>query len=137
MKRRHFDDHDDDVVYTIHNIDRFKKDIINKVWENFREKLEAKMITEDEELESFLNSDKNIGELSDEILTYEINKFIIVDDFNENSGCIVKRDIFRLINRLTNEIIGNHLNQLVEKGYLVMCWDHQCDEFVWRPTSKE
>ena len=81
--------------------------------------------------------DETFHEFSDELLDYEIQNFLLIDTFTENCGCIVKRDIFRLINRLTNEIIGNHLNQLVEKGCLTMCWDDQYDEFIWRPTPKE
>lgn len=137
MKKENFDEHDDDMVYTIRDIDRFKKDIKVKVWKNFSDKLESKLITDDAELDSFLKNGDNISELPNEILDYEVGKFIVIDDFDKNSGCIIKRDIFRLINRLTNEIIGNHLNKLVESGYLVMCWDDRTDEFLWRPTSKE
>lgn len=126
-------------LFKIKNLEKFKVYLKDKVWENFNEKFEDKFTLEDdEEIPTYLKKESLTSEdLPDIIFEYEISKFVIYDDYDISQGYIIKRDIFKLITSLTNEIIGRHLNHLVEKGILEMCWDDVYDEFIWRPKQKE
>lgn len=129
---------DDNFMFRINDLRLFKKDIKEQVLNKFKTKLSKYLPDEEEDVTSLLNKIKLKGDyITPNILNYEIEKFVVIDEYNKNKGFINKNDIPRLVTSLTNEIICRHLNLLVDTGIMDMCWDSEKYEFIWRPKRKE
>ena len=129
---------DDNFMLIINDLRLFKKDIKDQVLDKFKSKISKYLPKEEDDVKSLLNK-LNLRDdyITPKILDYEINKFVITDEYNKNKAFINKNDIPRLITSLTNEIICKHLNLLVDTGIMEMCWDSDKFEFIWRPKKKE
>ena len=123
-----------ETLYRIKDLHDFKDHIKTQVWKKFKVKISDYFEVDNDDVSSIVNKEEvDESYVSLEVLEYEVEKFVVVDEWNKNRGYIMKSDIARLITSLTNEIISKHLNKLVDKGTLEMCWDNEKYEFVWRP----
>ena len=130
-----FSDDFEETIFAIKDVVAFKEYIRTQVWKKFQGKIHNFF---DEESASLLQKQNiDVPDIPVDILDYEIDRFILIDDNDDNKGIILKRDIKRLITSLTNEVISYHLNKMVDAGIMEMCWDSERYEFIWRPKLKE
>ena len=130
------EDEKKDTLFRVKDIRSFKEYVRRQVWKKFCGKIHD--CFDDEDDDSILNKQElTEEELPQDILDCEIEKFVVQDEFDRNKGYILKADIARLITSLTNELISNHLNSMVDIGVMEMCWDDKKCEFIWRPKLKE
>lgn len=126
---------DQESLLRIKNLEAFKEDIRDKVRVQVRSKLSKYL--KDEESSILEKIDIDGQGIPEDILEYEVDKFVLVDEFDPNRGYINKHDVSLLITSLKNEIICRHLNELVDNDIMEMCWNKDKCEFIWRPKIKE
>jgi hypothetical protein len=87
--------------------------------------------------DKYSNKEIDIEEydITDDDILLEAFDILIEDTNDATKYYAVSKDVSSIIGNITNKIIYNIMNDLVDRNILEMCWDGDKNDFMWRFTQ--